>query len=204
MADNTKGVTQTFIAHSSGAITHPNSIFGTVINCADEISIQLILKHGFVQATANTNPGFFVVKVAVEGADDDQLGELTRFRTIESTPSLANIAGTEAIGQTNIAVGVGEESGFVAGAACYVRDTGTEDNSEWHYVDVTASNIIHITRGLVRAKDSADDIFSDAQIFSPVIQLDGIKRIVVDFVHQGTTGADVVVEATGVFLEAFE
>ncbi len=95
----------------------------------------------------------------------------------------------EPIGETVLAVAA--TAGFVALDKLYIQDTVTVVNSEWALCqEIVLNTSINLVDGLTNAKDGADIIRNDADIWTFVLDVSSSKRIRVLFIHEGTAGAD--------------
>jgi hypothetical protein len=54
------------------AVTHPATVVGSALDVSTKLGITLLLFHASVEATANTNPGKFLVQIsgAASGNED--------------------------------------------------------------------------------------------------------------------------------------
>jgi len=182
------------LAHQ--AITHPGSVAGSNIAVADDLAATIVIYHANIETTANAiGVRYYIQTSPSSGTDNDDWGTIAQFQTTETPANLANLAGSEAIGQTVLDVVAGEESGFSANQQLYIRDTGTLADSEWALCDGTATDDIKVVDGITRAKDSADDILNEAEIFIAQLDLTAAKRLRIVVVHRAATGSDIHTKA---------
>lgn len=188
MADFT-GSDLTLAAHQ--ALTHPGLVVGTPVNVDAFLAAKWYLWHANIETTANATGVSYFLQASRLTSGDNDWATISEIITGVTAAVLANIAGSEAAGQKTIAVGAGEEASFAAKELIYLRDTTTENLSEWGRVDSLPTNIIDIWDGLTNAKDSADDILSQAEEFLLHVDLAGIFRIRLVTFHRAATGADI-------------
>lgn len=183
------------LAHQ--AATHPITIKGSAIDCRTKRAAVVFLYHGYVEATADTNPGVFKVQVRPDPGDgtvNEHWITVAEFAVKGTTPDTEAMTATEPIGETVLAVA--STSGFVAGDLLYVQDTGTLADSEWGECQEVVSNTsIDLVDGLTAAKDSSDVIWNDSSRFVCALDLNGIESFRVVWSHEGGTGANGHVKA---------
>lgn len=179
------------------AITHPNTAKGIELDVTTAVEATVVCYHASVEATANTNPGTFRVMTNPFASGDDGWALHTPFTANTGTAATEALSGTEAIGQTVLEVA--STTGFTAPGDVYVQDAGTVGDGEWHrLINVVTNTSLDIRDGLVAAKDSADIVWHNANVFPCDVSCLGKARLRVDFEHLGATGANVHVMALGV------
>lgn len=193
----TKTDSQTCLAHQ--AATHPTTIVGSAIDCRTKRSVIIFLYHAYVEATADTNPGKFLVQVRPDAGD----GSVTEnwISAVElpakgTTPDTEAMTATEPVGETVLAVA--STTGFADNVEdeLYIQDTGTLADSEWAKKRTYATNTsITLIDGLTNQKDSSDVIWNDASKFIVQLDLNGIESFRVVWIHEGATGANGHVKA---------
>lgn len=200
MATATPNKTDSVEVLAHQAATHPITIVGSAISCLTKRAATIFLYHGYVEATADTNPGKFLVQVRPDAGDGSvhehwiTVVELTAKGT---TPDTETLSGSEAQGQT--VLGVASTTGFVAEDELYIQDTGTVADSEWAKCQEVVSNTsIDILDGLTNAKDNADIVWNDASKFVVSLDLNGIESFRVVWMHEGATGANGHVKAVAI------
>ncbi len=72
-----------------------------------------------------------------------------------------------------------------------------ETLSEWAYMRKASGTTVTVLNGITNAKDASDDIYNDAFIKTLTFDVSTWYRVRVDFVHEGATGANCDVKATG-------
>lgn len=186
------------LAHQ--AATHPVTIVGSAIDCRTKKAATLFLFHGYVEATADTNPGKFKIQVRPDAGDGSVLEhwitvlELTARGT---TPDTEAMTATEPGGETSMAVA--STTGFVAEDLLYIQDTGTLADSEWaECQEIVTDSAILLLDGLTTQKDSSDVIWNDASKFVVALDLNGIESFRVVWSHEGGTGANGHVKALAI------
>lgn len=176
------------------AVIHPNSVVGTTQDVTDIKAAIIVLFHASIEvATANTNPGKFLVQVLGYGDGNEHWATIYEFDATISTADSEAMIATEPIGETVLAVA--NTGGFTSLDKLYIQDTGTLLNSEWALCDsIIGGASINLIDGLTTAKDNADIIWNDADIFTCQLDLRSIGSIRVLFIHQGTAGANVHIQ----------
>lgn len=186
------------LAHQ--AATHPVTIVGSAIDCRTKRAATVYLYHGYVEATADTNPGKFLVQVRPDAGD----GSVTEhwITVVElvakgTTPDTEAFTATEPAGETVLAIA--SSSGFAVEDELYLQDTGTLADSEWaKCVVVTSNTSLTIMDGLTAQKDSSDVIWNDASKWVVSLDLNGIESFRVVWMHVGATGANGHVKALAI------
>ena len=179
------------------AITHPASAVGTELDVDGMLAATLVLYHGFVEAAANTNPGTFFVFTSPSAAGNEDWAVIAKFTAAAVTPDDETLSGAEAQGQT--VLGVAATAGFAAEDVLYIQDTGVVADGEWNRCEQIVANVsIDIIWGLANAKDNADIIYNDAEIFVCQVDCTAVTRILVVFQHEGAAGANVHVKGIAV------
>jgi hypothetical protein len=193
MADFTKSAESEILSHQ--VVTHPTIVEGTATSVSDDLACSLIMFFAGVEAAANTNPGSFEVQISTATSGDESWATVATFTTSSTTPANDNLnSGGEAQGQT--VIGVDDTTGYTAGNWTYLQDTGTLADSEWgQLVSVQAGTSLTLLDGIANAKDDNDDSWTIAEVFAMTLDLTGVNRIRVNFVHVGTTGANAHVKA---------
>lgn len=186
--------TQDIVALTHQAVTHPDTVVGSALDVTTKFAATIILFHALVEAAANTNAGTFIVQISGSASGNEDWAPLARFTPNNGTADTEAMTATEPIGETSLAVA--STTGFVAGDILYIQDTGTLADSEWARCrEIVTDNSIHLIDGLTTAKDSADVIWNDANIFVCQVDLSAVGRLRVVFQHEGTVGANVHVKA---------
>lgn len=173
------------------AVTHPNTVVGSPLDVTGFRNVRVELYHGFNAATANTNPGTFLVQASRRTTGTEDFVTILPFTVTSVTPSTVVFAQNEAAGDTVIEVA--STTGFTTnGALLYVRDTVLA-NSEWVFQRRFVTNTsITLVDGLARAHNATTTaFFSGAERFVANIDVAGIERIRAVYLHEGTTGANV-------------
>lgn len=192
MATITKTVGTAVLSHQ--AVTHPDTVKGSAQEVSTKLAATIICFHASVEATANTNPGSFLIQVSGASSGDEDWATIVQFTAMVSTADTENMTATEPVAE--VAMAVASTTGFVAGDNLYIQDTGTLGDSEWAKCQEIVSNTsINLIDGLTNQKDSSDVIWNDAEIFVAQIDLTAVSRLRVVFQHEGATGANVHVKA---------
>lgn len=188
----------TVLAHQ--AATHPCTIKGDAIDCRTKRGATLFLFHGYVESTADTNPGKFKVQIrpdAGDGSVNENWVTLLEFQAKGTTPDTEAMTATEPALETTLAVA--STTGFVAEDKLYIQDSGTLADSEWaECQEVVTNTNIQLVDGLAREKDSADVIWNDASVFAFYLNLEAVESFRVIWSHEGATGANGHVKALAI------
>ncbi len=194
MADWTKAADGEVLIHDE--VTHPIVVEGSTVNVAADDAVTINLYHAVIEATANTNPGSFLIQLSTATSGDEEWSTAMEIATSVLTPSTSALdSGGEAPGQTDI--GIAATAGIVAGEWVYIQDTTTDTDGEWVFVTVVATNdYITILDGIANAKDNADVTWSDAEVWAVNVDVHSVNRLRVLYVHVGATGANTAIKAT--------
>lgn len=180
----------TVIAHQ--AATHPITIVGSAISMVTKRSVEIYMYHGYVEATADTNPGTFKVQKRPDaggGSVNENWVTVAEYVVKGTTPDSEQPSGAEAVGQTVIEVA--STVGFVAEDLIYFQDAGVVTDGEWGEVqEVPAGVSIDLLDGIARAKDAADFIFNDATTFVFAGNFNSNESFRVVWSHEGAVGAN--------------
>lgn len=187
------------LAHQ--AVTHPATVKGSVQDVSTKFAAKITLSHASVEATANTNPGKFIVQTSASASGDDDWEVACEFDATISTADTEAMTATEPSSETVLAVAA--TAGFAALDKLYIQDTGTLANSEWRICkEIVANTSIDLVDGLTAQKDSSDVIWNDADVFTAHIPLNAVTRLRVLFVHEGATGANCHIKGKMVTLDS--
>lgn len=192
MASLTKTAGIAILAHQ--AITHPATVNGSAQDISTKMVATIILFHASVEATANTNPGSFLIQVSGSASGDEDWATLQEVTAPATTSDTENMTATEPSTETVLAVA--STTGFLASDLLYIQDTGTLADSEWNRCKRIVSNTsIDLIDGLTNQKDNADVIWNDALVAAFTYDVSAYTRIRVVFTHEGATGANCHVKA---------
>ena len=187
MATISKTQGTAILAHQ--AVTHPDTVKGSAQDVSTKLAATIILFHSSIEAAANTNPGKFLVQVSGSSSGDEDWATPIEFDATISTADTEAMTATEAAGVTELAVAA--TAGFVANDILYIQDTGTLADSEWaRCQEISTNAFIKLIDGLTNAKDNADVIWNDADIFICQLDLTAVGRVRVVFQHKGAAGAN--------------
>lgn len=186
------------VALAHQAVTHPATVVGSSLDVSTKLGLTLALFCASVEATANTNPGIFLVQVSGAVSGNEDWATIYEFDATVSTADTEAMTATEPIGETVLAVAA--TAGFVANDILYIQDTGVMADSEWNRCQETVSNTsINLVDGLTNAKDSSDVIWNDADMFTCQLDLTSVGRVRVVFQHEGATGANCHIKAMVIY-----
>ena len=170
-------------------VTNPDTVIGTVIDVQTKFSGTLYLLHAPVQATANTNPGSFLIQLSPLGTGVEHWTTLQTLPTKAGTPADELLDAAEPAAEKVIAVTL--TAGFVAGDIVYLEDKVTLANSEWHRLQEIVTDVsINLIDGLTNAKAIGDEAFGQAEMFIVQVDLLSAGRLRVVFQHEGAVAAD--------------
>lgn len=170
-------------------VTHPDTVKGSAQDVSTKLAATLFLFHASIEAAANTNPGRFLVQVSGSSSGDEDWATVHEFDATISTADTEAMTATEAAGVTELAVAA--TAGFAANDILYIQDTGTLADSEWaRCQEISTDAFIKLIDGLTNAKDNADVIWNDADIFLCQLDLTAVGRVRVVFQHEGAAGAN--------------
>lgn len=190
------------LTHQS--VVHPTTIVGSAQDCRTKRAVVICLYHGYVEATADTNPGKFKVQVrpdAGDGSVNEHWQTVAEFTVKGTNPDTEAMTATEPAGETVLAVA--STTGFVADDLLYIQDANTLADSEWAECRKIVSNTsIDLVDGLTTQKDSADVIWNDASRFICALDLNGIESYRVVWSHEGATGANGHVKAVASYYDS--
>ena len=201
MATQTPNKTDSVVVLAHQVATHDaGAIVGLAISCLTKRAAVIFLYHGYVEDTADTNPGSFKVQVrpdAGDGSVHEHWITVAEFVAKGTDPDTEAISGTEAIGQTVIEVA--STTAFAIGDLLYIQDAGTLADSEWgECVGLVTDTSLTLLDGLTVAKDSSDVIWNDASKFVAALDLNSIESFRVVWIHEGGTGANGHVKALAI------
>ena len=197
MADFTQAPLDDNITHQE--VTHSAVVLASVVGTEEvvtsgEMWTTIHMHHAFIEAGANTNPASFFVQtnLAATGSDESWV-TVAQFTVTNATTVEEDMTATEAAGVTELAIA--SSTGFANGDYIYIRDTTTVADSEWQQIAfVTATPTINIhTPGLETGKDSADEIWSDAETFTMILDLSGVGRWRVVYMNQGAAAMNTAI-----------
>jgi len=92
------------LAHQ--AATHPTTIVGSAIDCRTKYQATVFLWHGYVEATADTNPGKFLVQVRPDSGEGTVLEHwitVAELVAAGTTPDTEAMTATEPAAETVLA-----------------------------------------------------------------------------------------------------
>lgn len=186
MASITKTAGQVLLEHT--AITHPDTLVGAAVDVSTKLAATLILFHSSVEATANTNPGTFLVQVSGAESGNEDWATVAVFTASATTADTEALSGAESPGATVLEVA--STAGFVAGDYLYIQNTTLADG-EWNRLQEIATNVsLTVIDGITNAQSSSSIVWNDADIFVCQLDLTAVKRLRAIFQHEGATGAN--------------
>src|SRR5688572_28709348 len=91
------------LAHS--AITHPDTVKGSAQDVSAKTGMATIICfHASVEATANTNPGLFLIQVSGSANGNEDWATIAEVAATVSTADTEAMTATEPAGETVLAV----------------------------------------------------------------------------------------------------
>jgi len=188
------------VALAHQAVAHPATVVGSALDVSTKLGVTLYLFHAAVEsAQENTNPGKFLIQTSGEASGNESWATAFEVDATISTPATEAMDAAEGIGETSLAVTL--TAGFVAGDKLYVQDVTTLANSEWGLCrEIVTDTSIDLVDGLTNAKEINDVIWNDADIWTPIfLDLTGIGRVRVLFMHEGAVGANCHIKALATY-----
>jgi hypothetical protein len=185
------------IALAHQAATHPTTIVGSAVDVTRARRATLFLYHGYVEATADTNSGSFLVQMRPEvygsAVNENWLTHTTKTAGT-TTPDTEAFAATEPAGETVIAVA--STTGIAVSDKIYIQDT-TLANSEWGLVrKFAADTSITLVDGLTREHAiTTSVVWNDANVWIVELDTTATAALRVVWAHEGATGANGHVKA---------
>lgn len=200
MADLTQSKS-TIIAHQ--LLTHPNMIEGTPVAVASYLSGTITIKIANIEAIANADGVAVIVQGSFDASGDDAWFELISFVGSITVAEVEALTATEPVTETSIAVA--STTNLVVLDDIYIQDASVVADGEWHKIMrvVTNTNIV-IDYGLAVENDSSDFLYTEADIFTAYLILEGLARVNVLVVHEAATGSNLHVLAEGLFATDIE
>ena len=203
MADYTKSATTTLLAHQEleHAAATANVVGGDV-DCSEWMAAQVTAWLGKSETTANATGPAVIIQGSIETAGNDWV-DIVRFTGSTTIAEAEPLTENEAIGVKEIAVAA--TANLVVGGLIYIVDDTGVAESEWHeIVAVTLNTSITLMDGLAVAKVAGDDLYTQAERFSVLVDCSGLKRVRACVVHQAATGSNMRVKVTAVALTDIE
>ncbi len=196
MADVTQAA-HTLAAHQ--AHTHSTtdvSQTNTEVDVRSMIEAMIYVHHANIETTANATGVQYILqgRWSTGATVNEDWVDLITFQTGTTAAVAAEIAGNEAAGQTSIDVDADPTAAFTRGINVYVEDKGTVADGEWgkcsHSVTGTP-HTVNLVDGLTNAKDSADTIWTQAEVFAAMIDLSGLSYVRLLMLHTAATGSNI-------------
>lgn len=192
MASPSKTQGVAILAHQ--AITHPATIVGSSQNVTTKISCNVLLFHAPIEESANTNPGIFLIQTSGSSSGNEDWVTLYELAVDNGTAASEDMTATEPVGETVLACA--STTGFAALDNLYIRDAGTLADSEWAKCkEIVTNTSIDLIDGLTNEKDSSDAIWNNCDLWNIPINLMGVGRLRVVFMHEGAVGVNCHVKA---------
>ena len=184
------------VALAHQAATHPATLVGSSINCGTKMAVDLYLYHGYVEATADTNPGTFLVqKRPNDGAGTVNEDWVTVYEVSAqgTTPDTEAMTATEPVGETTLACA--STTGFAVRDNLYIQHT-TLASSEWAECKTFVTNTnVQLIDGLTTEQTNTSVIWNDATRRHIQLNMEAGESFRVVWTHEGATGANGHVKA---------
>ena len=175
---------------SHQALTHPGSFVGSSIAVGDDLACTIHLYHANIEATANATGVSYALQTTPEASGNESWSTIVPFVTTTTAAVSEPPSGSEAASQTDIAVA--STTGFSVGNIIYFQDAGTLADSEWGEVENVVSNTsIDLVDGITNAKDTADFIWTEAELYVIQLDLTAVSRLRIRVVHRAATGSNI-------------
>ncbi len=182
----------------------------TEVDVRTFVSGQVYVYHANIEVTANDTGVEYLIqgRWSTGATVNEDWITLINFQTGTTAAALAEIAGAEAAGQTSIDVDADPTAAFTRGVEVYLEDTTVLANGEWgrcsHSVTGTP-HTVNLVDGLTNAKGSADNIYTQAETFSGILDLSGISYVRLLMLHTAiSTGSNIHFKAEMVAFTDFE
>lgn len=194
MADITQAASTIFSHQAHTHVITDVSHAGSEVDVRSFLSGMVYIYHANIEVTANATG----VKYIIQGrwptgasVNEDWIDLLT-FQTGTTAAVAAEIAGSEAVGQTQITVDSDPTGDFTRGIQCYIEDKSVVADGEWARVDHSvAATDVFIVDGLTVAKDATDTMWTQAETFAAYLNLEGLSYIRGLMLHAAATGSNI-------------
>ena len=199
MATITPNKTDSISVIPHQAATHPVTIVGSTIDVSTKRAVLIFMYHGYVEATADTNPGKFQVQVRPDngsGSVNEHWITVAEYVAKGTTPSDEALDATEPVGETVIALTL--TASFAAEDLVYFPNSTLADG-EWGQIQEVATDAsITLIEGLTNEQDIAALVLNDASRFVCALNLETVKAFRVIWTHEDATGANAEIKVLGV------
>lgn len=186
------------VALAHQAVTHPATVVGSALDVSTKLAMTLALFHASVEAAANTNPGKFLVQISGAASGNEDWGTVAEFDATISTADTESLTATEPVGET--ALVVASTTGFAANDILYIQDTTVVASGEWARCrEIVTNTTIDLVDGLTVQKDSADDVWNDADIWLCQLDLTSVGRVRVVFQSEGAASVNCHIKAMAIY-----
>jgi hypothetical protein len=184
------------LAHQ--AVTHPATVVGSALDVSTKLALTLALFHASVEAMANTNPGKFLVQVSGATSGNEDWVTVAEFDATISTADTEAMTASEPQGETALAVAA--TAGFASEDKLYIQDSSVVADGEWGLCrEIVTNTTIDLVDGLTNAKDNADVIWNDADIWTCQLDLTAVGRVRVVFQSEGATSVNCHIKAMAIY-----
>jgi len=188
---------QTILSHQ--AHTHSTidvSVVGSALDVKTSLSGTVYFYHANIETTANATGVEYILQGSwntTSSVNEDWI-DLITWQTGTTAAVASEITGTEASGETTIAVDADPTAAFTRGIQIYIQDAGTLANSEWARCShsATSADIVTIMDGLTTGKDAADTMWTQAESAAfNIPNLSGMNFIRGIVLHTASTGSNI-------------
>lgn len=205
MAAPSKSEGTVLIAHSM--VTHPDKLVGSELDVSTLFDADILCELGYVEAVSNANPPSFLIQTNPFASGND--GWVTKVKFLSALTGTIETEGITSVSGDDITTDSTGAQDFTERKPIYIRDTNGgspksttgalstgDQDSEWGTVaDLPDTQSIILVDNPTNAKDSSDEVY-EAEQFSMHLELGGISRLRVVFIHHGATGANCHVRVT--------
>jgi hypothetical protein len=184
----------TALAHQ--AATHPITIAGDAIDVSTWRNARLFMFHGYVEDTADTNKGSFLVQIKPDATSLHWVTVATQ-ESAGTDPDTEAISADEAVGQTVLSVA--STTGFALLDKVYIQDT-TLAEGEWGTLTglVTDTSLEVLDATTYAHAKTTSVIWNDATIATAEVDCTSAAYLRLVWTHTGATGANAHVKGIAV------
>ena len=178
-------------------VTHGHATDGVVVGTGVDVSawdrVNLHFRWCGLEAVSNTNPGFWMV-LGSQTTNDAKHSLIDKIETNAETPETEAVTSASEPGPI---IELASTTNFVQGNGVYCRDVATEANSSFRtIVGMVTNTSITVESALdsTLQSSSSDVIWTPADVFAIPYDVASLQYLNVAFSHQGTVGANGIIE----------
>lgn len=181
------------------SVTHPDTILGVPQDADGKLGVNLAFFHGYLEGAPNTNPGRFLVQTTAEASSDEGWVTVREIRANSGSPVSQTPSG---ITGGNQILTMDDTAGYAAGDVCFYE---TSTDGEWCMIQEIDPDVSITLMNPLTESHTGSDIFRNlAQAVSFFLELKGVARYRVLFLHQGSVGVDAAIWVRGIEVLAVE